>query len=277
MEHQPPSTKILPLTNLPPLPAIAMQILRLLPQQDVSTQELGKLISADPALSAELLVLANSALFGFSNRVKSIAQATTLLGIERVKSLALTVGLKVYVASSLKLPELKACWRHSLACALLADHLALLSSMEIDMAYTAGLLHDIGRLAMAAADPHRYAHFLGETDASEDVLAREREVFGVNHCEAGGMLVESWKLPEEFSAVATGHHESPADGKFDLVALIHYGCRLADTLGFAAIRVREPHPFGELLAALPERARARFPQDPTALSAEVAAKISPLE
>jgi putative nucleotidyltransferase with HDIG domain len=265
------------LTNLPPLPAIAMQILRMLSRAEVETKELARLISADPALSTELLALANSALFGFPTRIRSIRQATTLLGTERVKALALTIGLKVYVTGSLRLPELKACWIHSLACALLADQLTPSNGTEKDLAYTAGLLHDIGRLAMGAADPHRYAHFLSEVRGSEAALARERRVFGLDHCEAGRMLVESWKLPSDFAEVTAHHHRQPDDGEPSLVTVVYYSCRLADILGFGAVQEPEARSFAELVERLPERMRAHCPQDPAALTQDISAKLGTLQ
>jgi len=104
-------------TNLPPFPTVAMKIMQLLSTEDTSMRELAGLITADPAFSTEILILANSPLFAFRTEIKSILQATALLGLQRVKALALTVGIKGYLADSLKIPVLRACWQHSLACA----------------------------------------------------------------------------------------------------------------------------------------------------------------
>ncbi|HEY6290612.1 MAG TPA: HDOD domain-containing protein [Terriglobia bacterium] len=112
------------LINLPPFPGVAARILQLLSKDDAGMKDLAALIRTDIAFSSEILTLANSALFAFRTEINSILQATVLLGLGRVKAIALTVGMRSYVTDSLKLPALLACWRHSLACAVLCEEMA---------------------------------------------------------------------------------------------------------------------------------------------------------
>jgi HD-like signal output (HDOD) protein len=266
------------LIDLPPFPAVAMRVLKLVARDDVGIKELTREIQADVALSAEILTLANSVLFGFRTEIKNILQATALLGAERVKAIALTVAMKTYLTESFQLPALLACWRHSLACALVSEELAKASLIEKDFAYTAGLLHDVGRLALGMIKPIEYANLLASSEEQPfDVLERERELFGMDHCLAGRWLTQAWKLPKIFADVTAHHHDNPETGKFDMVALIHRSCQMADALGFEAVRPQHPLTFSEILLALPVRERGRFQPDPEQLALKVAMKITAVE
>jgi HD-like signal output (HDOD) protein len=266
------------LINLPPFPAVALKLLRLIDKDEVGIQKLTNLIRADVALSTEILTLANSALFAFRSEITSILQATVLLGLQRVKALAVTIGMRVYLTDSMKIPALLACWRHSVACALLAEELAIGNFMDKDSAYTAGLIHDIGRLALAVIQPAQYAHFLTNTEEDPcDVLKRERELFGIDHCQAGRWLVEAWKLPGAFAEVTAHHHAEPKDGDSGVVGLVRHACRLADALGFAAARSLDARSYQELREELSAREQRQLPADQDTLTLKIATKINSME
>jgi HD-like signal output (HDOD) protein len=266
------------LIDLPPFPAVAMRVLKLLAREDVGMKELTREIQADLSLSAEVLTLANSVLFGFRSEIKNILQATALLGAERVKAIALTIAMKTYLTKSFQIPALLACWRHSLACALIAEELAKVSLVEKGLAYTMGLLHDVGRLALGMIKPVEYANLLASSEETRfDALERERELFGMDHCQAGRWLTQAWKLPKVFAEVTAHHHNTPPAGKFDMVALIHCSCQMADTLGFEAVRPLHPLSFQEILQSLPARERGRFKPDSEELRMNVAIKITAME
>ena len=109
----------------------------------------------------------------------------------------------------MKAPLLRRCWSHSLACGMFSQELATACFMKADEAYTAGLLHDIGRLGLLAAYPVEYANVLNvAVEYSFDVLHCERELFDIDHSEAGAWLAEQWKLPPELSVIAAHHHEN---------------------------------------------------------------------
>ena len=266
------------LINLPPFPAVALKLLRLIDKDEVGIHKLANLIRADVALSTEILTIANSALFASRTEITGILQATVLLGLQRVKALAVTVGMRVYLTDSMKIPALLACWRHSLACALLAEELALGNFMDKDSVYTAGLIHDIGRLALAVIQPAQYAHFLTNTEVYPcDVLKQERELFGIDHCQAGRWLVEAWKLPGSFADVTAHHHAEPKNEESEVVGLVRHACRLADALGFAAARSLDARSYQELLERLSARERRQLPLDQEALALKIATKINAME
>lgn len=265
------------LINLPPFPAIALRVLNLLAKQDLGLKELTEQIQSDPVLASEILTMANSVLFGFRTEIRSILQATTLLGAQRVKGIAMTIAMKTYLTESFQIPALLACWRHNLACALVAEEIAKVSLIEKDFAYLAGLLHDIGRLALGMAKPLEYANLLSsvEDDATR-FLAREREMFGIDHCEAGKRITEAWKLPKAFVDVASQHH-APRGTQFDIVALVNRSCQIADAIGFAAVNSSPSRRFGDVLRSFPERERRRFDPDPDQFAMNIAVKIHALE
>ncbi|MGH9344541.1 MAG: HDOD domain-containing protein [Terriglobia bacterium] len=265
------------LINLPPFPAIAMRVLELLAKEDLGLKELTHQIQSDPVLSSEILTMANSVLFGFRTEIRSILQATTLLGAQRVKGIALTIAMKTYLTDSLQIPALLASWRHNLACALVAEEIARVSLIEKDFAYLAGLLHDIGRLALGMMKPMEYGNLLSSEDVNPiSILDREREMFGVDHCEAGRKIMESWKLPKSFMEVTSQHH-SPKGSQFDIVALVNRSCLIADAIGFGAVYSAKPRRFKDIVASFPERERKRFNPDPEQFAMNIAVKIHSLE
>src|ERR1700728_1722817 len=209
--------------RVPAFPQIAIQVLQLTNNEDVSMRQLGDLISFDPSFSSEVLTIANSALYAPRYPVTSILQAIAVLGLNRLKGVCLTVGVRAYLGKSLNHLWLRAIWRHSLACALIAEQLAQAGSMNKNTAYTAGILHDMGRLAMVAISPETYNPLLMTHSGSPgSILPRERDLFGFDHCDAGRHLIADWKLPATFEAIVSDHH-SPRQkhDSWDLPALIN--------------------------------------------------------
>lgn len=263
--------------NLPPFPAIAMRVLDLLAKEEIGLKELTQQIQSDPVLASEILTMANSVLFGFRTEIRSILQATTLLGAQRVKGIAMTIAMKTYLTDSLQIPALLASWRHNLACALVAEEIARVSLIEKDFAYLAGLLHDIGRLALGMMKPLEYGNLLSSEEINPvSILDSEREMFGVDHCEAGRKMMESWKLPKAFLDVAAQHH-TPKGTQFDIVALVNRSCMIADSLGFGAVYSAKPRRFKDIVATFPDRERKRFNPDPEHFAMNIAVKIHSLE
>jgi HD-like signal output (HDOD) protein len=121
------------------------------------------------------------------------------------------------------------------------------------------LLRDIGRLALLVKYPDSYANLLAVSgEHSFDLMQTERELFDVDHCQAGAWLMERMPFPPELAEVVAHHHDAPEDGTFRLVHLIRIADRLADALGFAVIAQADSLDFGGVLNDLPEGALARF-------------------
>jgi putative nucleotidyltransferase with HDIG domain len=222
--------------HLQPLPAVAARLMRLVATDDVVFRQIADLIRTDAAFSAEVLALANSPLLGCRESVRGILQALAMLGVDRVKALVMTVALRNFLRSSLHLPVLRRCWRHSLACAMVCQEIGLACWLDKDQFYTAGLLHDVGRLALMATYPQEYAELLEKADHSEasdfDLLRAEREQFDADHTEVGRRLMEEWGFPAEYLEITGKHHEPAAAGRFDECRAVRLACRLSDSLGF---------------------------------------------
>jgi putative nucleotidyltransferase with HDIG domain len=262
--------------SIPPFPAIALKALKLMSGTDTSLLELCDLIRSDPAFSTAVLRIANSPLVAFSKSITSVIQASMLLGFQRLRRVVITVGLKAYLTDSFT-PAMRSCWRHSVACAIIAERSAGWSSLDKEFAYTAGILHDIGRVALATVMPGAFAGVIERgADRRQDLLQNERELCGIDHCQAGRELVTAWNLPEAFLDVTACHH-SPDAHLPGTASLIPPSCELADALGFAVIRCQSSRSYAEILADFPERRRKRFPGDAKGLSAEIANEIKVIE
>jgi len=188
----------------------------------------------DPAFAGDILFLSNSALFGFPSRVLSLRQAIPLLGLDRIKALAVTAAMRSFLGKPG--PVLRQCWRHSAACAIIAEEISPIFKTPGDAAYTLGLLHDVGRLALLKAYPSESSNLLRKSyNNAEEARQAELAAMTVDHCMVGSWLAKSWSLPQEFSTVCGRHHEavSPDDEGFLQVAKI--ACCVADALGFSAI------------------------------------------
>ncbi len=265
--------------RLPPFPQIAIRVLQLAKNDDVPMRQLSDLISSEPAFSSEVLTIANSLLYAPRFPVTCILQAIAVLGTKNLKGLCLTVGVRAYLGESLSHPSLRAIWRHNLACALVAEQLALAGLMDKETAYTAGVMHDIGRLALAVIRPKEYATLL-ETHrgSAASLLLCERDMFGFDHCEAGRHLIADWKLPCDFEAIVSRHHSArQKDGPWQMADLINVSCRMADTVGFAAFPGCEVTAYPDLLGELPARERGFFPADAEKLAFAVGSKINAVE
>jgi len=265
--------------RLPPFPQVAVRVLQLVNNENVQLHELSDLISSDPAFASEVLTIANSLLYAPRFPSNSIMQAIAVLGANNLQGLCLTVGVRAYLGKSLSLPSMRGLWRHNLACALIAEHLAQTSSLDKEIAYTSGVMHDVGRLALAVVRPKEYALLLGtHSGTPASILQGERDLFGWDHCEAGLHLTADWQLPHEFEAVVAEHHSPRStEGPWGVAELIKLSCRIADMAGFPAFPGCEVTPYVELVEELPAHERSTFPVKLEALIQEIGDKIHAVE
>lgn len=219
--------------ELPPIPAVAVNLLGLLAQEEVSLADVAGTISADATIAAEVLRAANTAYYGIRGEVTNIRHATTLLGVARIRALAATIGLRRYLGQALRLPAVQRCWRHNIATASTAEQIALRLGGNPADAYTAGLLHDIGRMALIVAHPKQYPAFLDAADVrGAELLLLERNLLGMDHCEAGQWFAQQLLLPQVFQDVAGHHHTPDAVGPTDMLPRVAVACQLADWMGY---------------------------------------------
>jgi putative nucleotidyltransferase with HDIG domain len=265
--------------RLPPFPQVAIRVLQLANNENVQLHQLCDLISSDPAFASEVLTVANSLLYAPRYPSSSILQAIAVLGANTLQGMCITVGVRAYLGKAMNHASMRGLWRHNLACAIIAQRLASAGFIDKDTAYTAGILHDIGRTALAVIQPKEYAALLETHHGNAgSILEGERELYGWDHCETGLQLIADWKLPTDFEAIVSAHHcERRKDGAWDLAELIKLSCRMADAAGYPAFSGCEVTPYPDLLDQLPARERRLFQRDLETLAHEVSEGIHAIE
>ena len=172
--------------RLPPFPQVAVRVLQLAKDENVQLHQLCDLISSDPAFASEVLSVANSLLYAPHYPSTSILQAVTVLGANTLQGMCVTVGVRAYLGKTMRYPAMRNLWRHNLACAIVAQRLAAVGFIDRDAAFTAGILHDVGRMGLALIQPAAYATLLEKHQGvSATLLDAERVLFGWDHCETG--------------------------------------------------------------------------------------------
>jgi len=194
--------------DLPTLPTYVLDLNALLSSPTVDLKKVSKVIRTDPSLSAQVLRLCNSALFGLRRRVISIEQAAVLLGTERLRTLVLTCSLMQFAGKHVPSAQLMNFWQHSFLTALLSERVARqVDYFEKEQAYLCGLLHDIGQLPLSIL-------VLEEESKKRrlpppnwiDNIELEREYFGMDHCKVGRWMAVAWNFMPSYVDVFEFHH-----------------------------------------------------------------------
>lgn len=215
--------------QLPSLPILVIQVQKALANEMSGLRDIGQIIERDPALTARVLRVANSAAFSRGDPVTNIGVAVGRLGMGHVRSLCLAVGVvRAFGDASHRLDH-KRYWQHSAAVGMVAERLASESKRYAHVdgaeAYTAGLLHDVGLLILDQFFPEEFAGVQEETDG--DLAPRwrvELNRLGLDHGAVGGRVLERWQLPEAVRLSVTGHHQPElADGPAGALARVIWG------------------------------------------------------
>ena len=226
------------LQQLPPLPQAVSELLASFAQEDVDVDQLARQISHDQAITARVLRVANSSFYGLQSKVGTIQEAVVVLGFRAVRSMVLAVGMNsTFRTDQCRGFDAEIYQRHCVGTSLAAWGLAEMAGCNRDLAFTAGLLHDIGQLALASNFPVEYAKAL-EYQRQHDcfIVVAERDVLGVDHTQVGGMLAETWHFPVALHQAVSEHHE-PAAAKADSIAnLIHVADVTAHALDFSRLQ-----------------------------------------
>src|SRR5882762_774537 len=275
LEGAAPTHRLWALQDLPPFRPVLTKIMRLTADEDVPMTRVQDALRSDAVFAAEVLRLANSPLMSVRCEITSILQAVMMLGLGRIKALATTLALRTFLTSGRPTDALRACWRHNLATALLCERLARFVQIDSATCYTAGLLHDLGRLALLRASPDLYKRILSKgLDNGFDLLQSEKSLFGIDHCEAGEWILNQWGFPQELCEVVAAHHQKPVAGSPGLLPVVNAAWRMADLLGFSVLNEPVLSSVGEIAGILTETAQRQFIEDFDWLAEEVAIKIN---
>ncbi len=202
---------LLRIKELPTLPSVLGKVLVTAADPEASALDLGKHIAADQSLSATILKLVNSSYYGFYRQIKSVSHAIVMLGFLEVRNLALTATAFKTLGKSASGYDHVQLWRHSLAAAMAAERLQEMLGSEIEGAFEAGLLHDIGKVALDLLYPGAYGEAVAKARQEARYIREVEEArFGLDHARAGGILAEHWNLPGPVVEAIRRHHAPEA-------------------------------------------------------------------
>ncbi len=216
--------------NLPTVPGIVAKISRMVENPETSAAEVGKLITQDQVLSAKVLRMANSAFFGMSRKISSIAQALMILGFDVVKGLVLTSSVFDMIQKSMA-----GLWEHSIGCAAASGAVATaLGRDDAEEILVAGLLHDLGKVVLALNMPQEMELIKAKVEEKNILFYEaEGEVMDFNHGEIGQWLAEHWNLPESLAEpMRLHHHPERAVVYPESTAIVHIADSIIRGWGF---------------------------------------------
>jgi len=213
-------------TELPSLPEIYIRVSELLESNHSSAFEIGEAVQTDPSLTSKILKMLNSAYYGLPSEVTSISQAVSLLGRQQLKHIltgsVLSGMFKEMDSANFSMHDF---WLHSIKTAIIARHLALqnASIIDHDAFFTAGLLHDIGRLVIVNEIPDAISDVEQlMMDVDIDVVTAENKILGFTHMDVSREIMKNWELPSMLVQCAIKHHETEHEGPFAIDTSIVY-------------------------------------------------------
>ena len=198
--------------NMPSLPTSVTKTLEICNNPHTSPADLNHVISLDPVLTGRVLKLINSAYYSLGQPVTTLVRAIIMLGINTVKNLALSSAVIGNFSNKSSLPgmDMEDFWRHSLCVGVSAKLLARKRGKDPKLAeeyFTAGLLHDIGKIPLNAVMSNEYMHTVSTANMEQKSLSLvEKNAFGMDHCDAGAMIVSAWKLEGAIGDAIINHH-----------------------------------------------------------------------
>jgi len=195
--------------DLPTMPAIAGQVVQAVDNPDSSIDDIRSLIEQDAAIAARILKISNSALYGFPSEIQSLSHAISLLGTMTVRNLVLAASMKD-TYKRFGLME-KLLWQHSSLAGPVAAMLATYRGVALDpdVAFTAGLMHHIGKTALANSHREEYERVMSTVyNDGRSFTEVENEIFGFSHAELGAAVIQQWGLPDSL-VLTIQHHHNP--------------------------------------------------------------------
>ncbi len=225
--------------NLPTLPTIADNVIKLTQNPDSTAFDIATAISQDQALASKVLRRANSAYYGFPRKITTINYAIVILGLNNIKNIVLSTSImdRFSMTDNNELLDRRDFWKHSLLCGIIskkiADHMGIKTAEEIFMC---GLLHDFGKLIL---DQFFNTEFMNALTLSRTkkitLMEAENSVFGFNHAGVGALLLKRWGLPVSLVKAVKNHHnpDETRDG-FRTASIVHVADYLCRRIGIGS-------------------------------------------
>ncbi|MCP3898374.1 MAG: HDOD domain-containing protein [Desulfobacteraceae bacterium] len=233
MENKELQKKLAKIKNLPTLPLVTSNVIKLIQNPDSTAYELAEAISQDQSLATKVLKTANSAYYGFPGKITTINYAVVVLGLNNIKNIVLSTSIMEQFAKTDETPlfDRKDFWKHSLLCGMISkkisEHMGIKNSEEMFMC---GLLHDFGKLIL---DNFLHDEFVLALELARDkkisLLKAENKIFTFNHSGIGALLLKKWNLPPSLvKAVEFHHYPDESLNAFRTASIVHvadYLCR----------------------------------------------------
>lgn len=222
-------------------PAACVRLNELVNDPSCSAQDMGRVINQDVALTARLLRIANSPMYGLSTQVETVTRAVTVLGMKQVRDLALaSAAIKTFDGIPNTLVSMRSFWEHSILCALCARTMAMdCLRHQREAVFVAGLLHDMGKLVLYNQLPdlsRRTLEASANGPRSQESQIAEHEIIGFDHADVGSELARRWSLPISLQESIAYHHDpAKAEQNQVEVAIVH----IANSLAILAARKTE--------------------------------------
>lgn len=208
--------------NIPSLPDVVNDIILSLNDENANIESLTNKIMMDPALATRILKIANSPFYGLSGKISSLKEACIVLGAYSIKNLAVAVGVVNKMNKSGKAINTTKLWEHSVGTGAAARVIAEKLGLDHEIAFTSGLLHDVGKMILDANYPVEYKKVM-DFKVSEDcyLVDAEKEILGVTHTEIGEVTAKFWKLPPVIIDVIRHHHHPGNGANKEMVGVVH--------------------------------------------------------
>lgn len=230
-----PNEVVIRLEKLPTLSAVVVDLLNCIDQEDMDIRTLAAKVSLDQALTARTLRFANSPFFGSQSKITTIPKAISLVGLQSVRYLVTATALAGHFPDDrCQGFDSRAFWRHSIATAVCCKVIAMHLHLNQDYAFTAGLLHDIGRLVLVSCFPQHYAAAIAYRHQRDcTLLDAERAILDTDHVATGCVLAAHWNFSEIIQQAIAGHHAPENLGNASIACVVHVANSIVQALDLA--------------------------------------------
>ena len=222
--------------DVPALPHVVTRVMELSQDPNANAQDVSRVLEQDQSMTARVLRLANSAFYGFPRRISSVTDATIYLGFKTLQSILMAASVSSLMNREMSgyVMEAGGLWRHSQTVAFASRLLAKKAKFPyVDLAYTAGLLHDIGKIVLDNYLKEEYAAVVKRVEAEDKTFVEvEQEILGIDHTEVGAKVAERWNLPAELCEAIYCHHApEKAEINKPLACIVHLADIITLTIG----------------------------------------------
>jgi len=220
------------------LPGVYLRLSAVVSDPRSSAADVGRVIAEDPGLTARLLRLVNSAMYGFPSRIETVSHAISIVGTAQLQDLALATSvIRLFASVPADIVSMESFWRHSVACGVAARALASRRrETNVERYFVAGLLHDIGRPIMYVKAPAQARAAIERArERGEPLFESEQHQFGFDHAHVGHALLELWKLPPSLREAVLLHHHPERAQRFPVeAAVVHVADLITNALGLGS-------------------------------------------